>query len=57
MRHRPGHTGQSLGALRNQISLSTAQTNIVNNHIGRVLESPRLYCFMICIHVYNMNRW
>lgn len=34
---RPGHTGQSLGALRNQISLSTAQTNIVSNHIGRVL--------------------
>jgi len=37
MRYRPGHTGQSLGALRNQISLSTAQTNIVNSHIGRVL--------------------
>jgi hypothetical protein len=34
---RPGHTGQSLGALRNQISLSTAQTNIVSSHIGRVL--------------------
>ena len=34
---RPGHTGQSLGALRNQISLSTAQTNIVSGHIGRVL--------------------
>ena len=34
---RPGHTGQSLGALRNQISLSTAQTNIVSTHIGRVL--------------------
>ncbi|KAL7458611.1 hypothetical protein ACHAWC_010201, partial [Mediolabrus comicus] len=34
---RPGHTGQSLGALRNQIQLSTAQTNIVGNHIARVL--------------------
>ena len=34
---RPGHTGQSLGALRNQISLSTAQTNLVSSHIGRVL--------------------
>ena len=34
---RPGHTGQSLGALRNQISLSTAQTNIVSSHIGRIL--------------------
>ena len=34
---RPGHTGQSLGALRNQISLSTAQTNIVSSHIGRLL--------------------
>ncbi|KAL7438690.1 hypothetical protein ACHAXM_006573 [Skeletonema potamos] len=34
---RPGHTGQSLGALRNQIQLSTAQTNIVSNHIARVL--------------------
>ena len=32
-----GHTGQSLGALRNQIQLSTAQTNIVSNHIARVL--------------------
>ena len=35
--HRPGHTGQSLSALRNQIQLSTAQTNIVSNHIARVL--------------------
>lgn len=34
---RPGHTGQSLGALRNQISLSTAQSNIISSHIGRVL--------------------
>ena len=34
---RPGHTGQSLGALRNQISLSTAQTNIVSSHIGKIL--------------------
>jgi hypothetical protein len=34
---RPGHTGQSLGALRNQISLSTAQANIVSSHIGKVL--------------------
>lgn len=38
---RPGHTGQSLGALRNQISMSTAQTNIVSSHIGRVL-TPQL---------------
>ena len=34
---RPGHTGQSLAALRNQISLSTAQTNIVSSHISKVL--------------------
>ena len=34
---RPGHTGQSLGALRNQISLSTAQTGIVSSHIGKIL--------------------
>jgi len=34
---RPGHTGQSLGALSKQISLSTAQTNIVSNHINRIL--------------------
>ena len=34
---RPGHTGQSLGALRNQISLSTAQTNLMSSHIGRIL--------------------
>ncbi len=34
---RPGHTGQSLAALRNQISLSTAQTNIVSTHISKVL--------------------
>ena len=37
LHHRPGHTGQSLSALRNQIQLSTAQTNIVSNHIARVL--------------------
>lgn len=34
---RPGHTGQSLGALRNQISLSTAQTGIVSTHISKIL--------------------
>lgn len=34
---RPGHTGQSLGALSKQISLSTAQTNIVSSHVNRVL--------------------
>ncbi|KAL7543252.1 hypothetical protein ACHAXR_012551 [Thalassiosira sp. AJA248-18] len=34
---RPGHTGQSLGALRGQITLSTAQTNILSSHISRVL--------------------
>lgn len=34
---RPGHTGQSLAALRNQISLSTAQTNIVSSHISKIL--------------------
>ncbi len=34
---RPGHTGQSLGALRGQIAMSTAQTAIVSGHIGRVL--------------------
>ncbi|KAL7546915.1 hypothetical protein ACHAWF_010241 [Thalassiosira exigua] len=34
---RPGHTGQSLGALRNQISLSSAQTGIVSSHIAKVL--------------------
>jgi len=34
---RPGHTGQSLGALSKQISLSTAQANIVSSHINRVL--------------------
>ncbi|KAL7435464.1 hypothetical protein ACHAXH_006537 [Discostella pseudostelligera] len=34
---RPGHTGQSLAALRNQISLSTAQTNIISSHISKIL--------------------
>jgi len=34
---RPGHTGQSLGALRNQITLSNAQTNIISSHVGKVL--------------------
>eukprot|EP01082_Thalassiosira_pseudonana_P004196 g3768.t1 g3768 contig13:117173-118091(+) len=34
---RPGHTGQSLAALKNQIQSSTARTNIVSNDISRIL--------------------
>jgi len=40
---RPGHTGQSLNALQNQISWSKAQTNLVLNHIGGVLIPAFIY--------------